>query len=63
MSNSKQIKMQLPKGFTNVKITTSNNVVADNNNPDDWNDLIFPLPKGQWKIQSVNDRIVMIERG
>ena len=63
MSNNKKLKMQLPKGFANVKITPSNNVVADNNNPDDWSDLIFPLPKGQWKIESVNDRIVIIERG
>lgn len=59
---SKALKIKLPKGFMNVAITTSNNLIADTNDSANWNDLIFPLPKGQWKIKSIKDRIVMVER-
>ena len=59
---SKAIKIKLPKGFMNVAITTSNNITANTNDSANWDDLIFPLPKGQWKIKSIKDTIVMLER-
>ena len=59
---SKALKMKLPKGFTNVVITPSNNITANTGDSNNWDDLIFPLPKGQWKIKSITDTIVMLER-
>lgn len=59
---SKALKIKLPKGFMNVAITTSNNLIADTNDSTNWNDLSFPLPKGQWKIKSIKDTMVTIER-
>ena len=59
---SKVLKLKLPKGFMNVAVTTSGNITANNNDSANWNDLIFPLTKGQWKVKSVKDTNVVLER-
>jgi len=54
MKGYKKITVDLPKGFMNVGITIENNLVADTNNSQNWDDLRFPLPKGKWRIHSYN---------
>ncbi len=58
----KALKIELPKGFTNVALTPSNNITANNNDSSNWDTLSFPLPKGQWKLKSIKEKIVTLER-
>jgi len=46
----KTISAKIPKGWMNVGISISNNLIADTNNSNGWNDLVIPLPKGRWQI-------------
>jgi len=50
VNKRKLIEIELPKGFMNVGITTSNYLIADTNDSGNWDTLKFPLPKGEWEI-------------
>jgi hypothetical protein len=56
------MKIELPKGFMNVGVTTCNHLTADTNNSMNWDTLKFPLPKPifKWQIHSYskNNKIV-----
>ena len=59
----KSIKIELPKGFMNIAVTTDNHFIADTNDSENWDTLKFPLPEGTWVIQSVEGKkVVLIEK-
>jgi hypothetical protein len=49
-----KIKVELPKGFMNVGVSLSNDLIANTNNSKDYDTLRFPLPKPsyKWEIHS-----------
>lgn len=58
--------IHLPKGFMNCGIANNNSdtpiFVADTNDSQNWQDIHFPLPKGNWNIEKYSDdfRVVTI---
>ncbi len=54
------IEVKLPKGFMNVAITIDNHLIADTNNSADWDTLRFPLPPGQWRIDTIKQQKVVL---
>jgi hypothetical protein len=61
---SKQIKIELPRGFMNVDITLDNHLIADTNNSSNWDKIKFPLPTGKWSIDHYenNNKIVVLNQ-
>lgn len=57
---TKTIQIELPNGFMNVAISNNNYLYADTNNSANWDTLKFPLPNGEWGIQSINSKIVTL---
>ena len=55
--NMTKIKVELPKGFMNVGVSLSNDLIANTNDSANWNTLRFPLPKPthKWQIHSYED--------
>ena len=51
------IKVELPKGFMNVGVSLSNDLIANTNDSANWDTLRFPLPKPthKWIIHSYED--------
>jgi hypothetical protein len=62
---NKEIKIELPKGFMNVGISTDNILIADTNDSANWDTISFPLPepKGTWNILRYEQdfKIVVLE--
>jgi len=52
-----KIKVELPKGFMNVGVSLSNDLIANTNDSARWDTLRFPLPKPtyKWQIHSYED--------
>lgn len=52
--SQRTIKVEIPRGFFNCGVTTTNLFVSDTNDSNNWDTLSFPLPKPRyrWKIQS-----------
>ena len=52
-----KIKVELPKGFMNVGMSLSNDLIANTNDSSNWDNLRFPLPKPtyKWQIHSYED--------
>ena len=46
---SKALKVELPKGFTNVVITPSNNITANTGDSADWDTLMAKATETSWK--------------
>lgn len=57
---TKKIQIELPNGFMNVGISNDNYLYADTNNSANWDTLKFPLPNGQFGIESINGKIVTL---
>lgn len=49
------IDILLPKNFMNVGVTVTNHLTADTNDSALWDEIMFPLPKGKWKIHSYSE--------
>ena len=51
--SQKTIEVDIPKGFFNCGVTTTNRFVSDTNDSKNWDTLSFPLPKPKyrWKIK------------
>jgi hypothetical protein len=54
------IDVVIPNGFMNTGITTNNYFIADTNDSNNWDTIKFPLPKGIWKIDKINGKIVTL---
>jgi len=54
------ITVKLPKGFMNASITTSNYFIADTNDSSNWDTLSISLPKGNWRIWSQKENIIIL---
>ena len=52
-----KIKVELPKGFMNVGVILSNDLIANTNDSSNSDTLRFPLPKPtyKWQIHSYED--------
>lgn len=55
-----KITITLPKGFMNTSVTLDNHFVADTNDSSNWDELKFPLPKGEWKIYNIKGKTVTL---
>jgi len=54
------IVIEMPKGFMNTGISTCNHFIADTNDSTNWDTIKFPLPKGNWSIQSIEGKMVTL---
>lgn len=50
----KEIVVEVPKGFMNIGVTTTNHLIGDTNSSD-WDTFRFPLPPGDWQIKCYSD--------
>jgi len=50
----KELIIKIPKGYMNVGISTSNKLIADTNDSSNWDEIYFPLPKGEWNIENID---------
>lgn len=55
------IRIEIPRGYINLAVTTCNHLVGDTNNSDAWDWFKFPLPQGHWSILSINDKMVTLQ--
>lgn len=49
------IDILLPKNFMNVRVTKTNHLLADTNDSNKWDEIMFPLPKGKWVVHSYSE--------
>ncbi len=49
LNNDMVIEVEIPIGFMNCGITTSNNFIADTNDSTNFDSLKFPLPKPKYR--------------
>lgn len=59
---TKTIEITIPKGFFNVAITKTNNLIADTNDSQNWDTISFPLPPGNWNLKELNGKNVILYR-
>lgn len=50
----KELIIKIPKGYMNVGISTCNKLIADTNDSSNWDEIYFPLPKGEWNIENID---------
>jgi hypothetical protein len=59
---TKTQKIIIPKNFTNCTITKNNRFIADTNDSTHYDSIVFPLPKGNWRIESiVNKEVTLVK--
>jgi len=55
------IRIVIPKNFMNTAITTDNHFIADTNDSVNWDFIKFPLPEGNWKLYSIEGKVVILK--
>lgn len=48
------IEIKIPKGYMNVSVG-SYSFSADTNDSANWDEIVFPLPLGNWELKGYND--------
>lgn len=56
------LKLKLNFRPFNVNLKEDNTLVVDNNDIDNWQELIYKLTPGEWNIKKVNTKSIILER-
>ena len=51
----RELVVEIPKGFMNLGVTSTNYLIGNTNDSANWDTFRFPLPPGDWSIKSYSE--------